>query len=741
MFTPDLALVARSRTEIHKKGLMSQTFTTQLGTSELTLETGKIAQLANGSVTLRLGDTVVLATAVVSPTPRAGIDFFPLMVDYEEKFYAAGKISGSRFVKREGRPSEDAVLSSRLIDRPLRPLFPKGLYNDVQVVVTVLSADLVNDPDILGITAASSALMQTGVPFQGPVAGVRVGRIDGQFVANPTYEQRQGGDLDLIVAGTQDAIMMVEAGATEVSEDVMLQAIEFGHQAMQPAIKLQLELTQALGVKPMEFAIPELPLDLKEEIFAKVQPRLQEAVYHPEKTVRAASLATLRQEIWAQFVSETNPELVVADIFNKALNTEVRKNILEADRRPDGRKLDEIRPLSIEVGLLPRPHGSALFTRGETQALTTTTLGSLDDEQLLDTMEFETTKRYMHHYNFPPFATGEVKPLRTAGRREIGHGALAERALLPVIPGREDFPYTIRVVSEIMASNGSSSMASVCGSTLSLMDAGVPITKPVAGVAMGLITDGSTYKILTDIAGIEDFNGDMDFKVAGTRDGINALQMDIKVAGITVAIMRDALAQAKIGRLFLLDKMAEVIAEPRAELSPFAPRVLVVKIPQDRIGEVIGPGGRVINDIIDKAGGKPVTTINIEEDGNVYITSTDAKLGEQAADTIRNMMREVEVGEKFMGKVTRIMDFGAFVEILPGKEGLAHISELANSRVEKVEDVVKVGDPLEVIVTEIDNLNRINLSHKAVLNGGRIEPRPPRPPRPGGGFDRRPPRR
>ncbi len=714
---------------------MSQQFTTQLGESKLILETGKLAKLASGSVTLRLGDTVVLATAVVSPTPREGIDFFPLLIDFEERFYAAGKISGSRFIKREGRPSEDAILSARLIDRPLRPLFPKGFYNDVQVVVTVLSADVMNDPDILGITAASCALMQTGIPFKGPVAGIRVGRIDGEFVINPTYEQREKSELDIVIAGTKDGIMMVEAGASGVPEDIILQAIEFGHRSLQPTLELQAEMAQALGVKPMDVVFSETPLDLKEQIVDKVKPRLQEAIYHPEKTVRNASLAKLRQDIWEEFVSETNPELVVSDIFNKALSEEVRRNILVEDRRPDGRKLYEIRPLSIEVGLLPRPHGSALFTRGETQALTTTTLGSLDDEQMLDTMEFETTKRYMHHYNFPPFATGEVKPLRQAGRREVGHGALAERALLPVIPAREDFPYTIRVVSEILASNGSSSMASVCGSTLSLMDAGVPISKPIAGVAMGLITDGDKYKILTDIAGIEDFNGDMDFKVAGSRDGVTALQMDIKVAGITVAIMKDALAQAKVGRLFLLDKMAEVIAEPRKELSQYAPRVLTVKIPQDRIGEVIGPGGRVINDIIDKAGGKQITNISIEEDGMVYITSTDAKLGEQAADTIRNMMREVEVGEKFSGKVTRLMDFGAFVEILPGKEGLVHISELANERVDRVEDVVKVGDSLEVIVTEIDNLGRTNLSHKAVLNGGRIDPRPPHPPR---RDDRRP---
>jgi len=717
---------------------MSQQFTTQLGESKLVLETGRLAQLANGSVTLRLGDTVVLATAVVAPTPREGIDFFPLLIDFEERFYAAGKISGSRFIKREGRPSEDAVLSARLIDRPLRPLFPKGFYNDVQVVLTVLSVDLVNDPDILGITAASAAIMQTGVPFKGPVAGVRVGRVNDQFVINPTYEQREASDLDLVVAGTGDAIMMVEAGANEVSEEVVLQAIEFAHQAIQPAIKLQQDMVSALQVQALEFAAPEVPTTLKAEILSRVQPRLQEVIYHPEKTVRNTNLEKLRHEIWEQFVSEENPENVVSDIFNKAINEEVRRNILDRDQRPDGRRLDEIRPLSIEVGVLPRPHGSALFTRGETQALSTTTLGSLDDEQMLDTMEFETTKRYMHHYNFPPFATGEVKPLRTAGRREIGHGALAERALLPLIPGREDFPYTIRVVSEILSSNGSSSMASVCGSTLSLMDAGVPLKRPVAGVAMGLVTDGAKYKVLTDIAGIEDFNGDMDFKVAGSSAGITALQMDIKVAGITLAIMKDALAHAKVGRMFLLDKMAAVIAEPRAELSPFAPRVLVVKIPQDRIGEVIGPGGRVINDIIDKAGGKQVTNINIEEDGTVFVTSTDATLGQQAADTVRNLVREIEAGERFTGRVTRIMDFGAFVEILPGKEGLVHISELANSRVEKVEDVVKVGDPLEVIVTEIDNLNRINLSHKAVLNGGTISPRPPRPSH---RDDRRPPRR
>jgi polyribonucleotide nucleotidyltransferase len=688
---------------------------TQLGDAKLTAETGRLAQLADGSVTLRIGDTIVLATAVVAPTPREGIDFFPLLIDFEEKFYATGKISGSRFIKREGRPSEEAILAARLIDRPLRPLFPKSFRQDVQVVVTVLSADMVYDPDVVGITAASTALMLAGAPFAGPVAGVRVGRVNGQFILNPTYEQREQSDLDLVIAGTSDAIMMVEAGAQEVSEDDLVAALEFGHQALQPAIQLQLDLVKQLGISPREHAIVQMPVELKQQIATRLGGNLEAALYTPDKTMRNAELEKLRQAIWEEFVTEENPELVVADIFSKVVSEEFRNNILSADRRPDGRKLDEIRPLQIEVGVLPRPHGSALFTRGETQALSIVTLGSLDDEQMIDTMELDTTKRYMHHYNFPPYSTGEAKPLRSTGRREIGHGALAERALMPVIPGREDFPYTIRVVSEILASNGSSSMASVCGSTLSLMDAGVPITKSVAGIAMGLVTDGQQYKILTDIAGVEDFNGDMDFKVAGTKDGVTALQMDIKVAGITTEIMKTALAQARLGRLFLLDAMSQIIAVPRPELSPYAPRVIVVKVPPTRIGEVIGPGGRVINEIIDRAGGKAVTTISIEDDGNAFITSTNAAMGEQAAQTIRDMMREIVPGERFRGRVTRIMDFGAFVEVLPGREGLVHISQLARERVNRVTDVVKEGDELDVVVTEIDDLGRINLSHKATL--------------------------
>ncbi|RLC37652.1 polyribonucleotide nucleotidyltransferase [candidate division Kazan bacterium] len=691
-------------------------FVTTLGDTKLEVETGKLAVLASGSVTLRMGDTVILATAVMSPKPREDVDFFPLLIDFEERMYAAGKISGSRFIKREGRPSEEAILSARLIDRPIRPLFPKGFYNDVQIVLTILSVDMVNDPDVLAITAASAALMQVGSPFQGPVAGVRVGYVDGKYILNPTYEQREKSKLDLVVAGTRDAIMMVEAGANEVSEDIILEGIEFGHKGMQPLITMQEDMAKQMDVAQGQHEISKTPKDLETQIFDDIKTAISDAVYHQDKTIRSAKMEELQARAIEKFATEETPEAVVAGIVNKIIGEEVRRNILEHDRRPDGRKPDEIRPLKMEVKLLPRTHGSAIFTRGETQALSTVTLGSLDDEQILDTMEQDTTKRYMHHYNFPPFATNEVRPMRSTNRREIGHGALAERALLPVIPSRLDFPYTIRVVSEILSSNGSSSMASVCGSTLSLMDAGVPIKKPIAGIAMGLITDGNKYKILTDIAGIEDFNGDMDFKVAGSRDGITALQMDIKVAGITPQIMKDALAKAKTARYILLDEMAKVIAEPRKELSPYAPRVITVKVPVDKIGDVIGPGGKIINEIIEKAGGKAVTNISIEDDGSTFITSTDAKLGEEAAQTIRQMVREIRPGERFTGKVVKITDFGAFVELTPGHDGLVHISELSNKRVNRVEDVVKEGDYLEVVVKEVDKMGRINLSHKDTLN-------------------------
>ncbi|OGB75324.1 polyribonucleotide nucleotidyltransferase [candidate division Kazan bacterium RIFCSPHIGHO2_01_FULL_49_10] len=693
-------------------------FESKLGSSKLTMETGKLARLASGSVTVRLGDTVVLATASIAEKPREGIDFFPLLVDFEEKMYASGKISGSRFIKREGRASENAILTSRLTDRPLRPLFPKGFYNDVQIVITVLSADLVHDPDVLSIIAASAALMLSDAPFDGPVGAIRVGLIHGELVANPSYEQLENeSQLDLVVAGTRDRVMMIEAGANEVDEATMLRAIKFAHEAMQPSIDLQHQLIagkQISDKKNYPLHLPEEQLITKVAEF--VGTKATEAIYHPEKTGRNTRLAELREQVWQTFVSEETPEATVAEVFSKIVSKEFRKNLLEKDQRPDGRKLDEVRPITCEVGILPRPHGSALFTRGETQALTIVTLGSAGDEQMIDTMELDTTKRYMHHYNFPPYATGEIKPMRGPGRREIGHGALAERALLPMIPPKDSFPYTVRVVSEILSSNGSSSMASVCGSTLSLMDAGVPIKKPVSGVAMGVVTDDSgNFKILTDIAGIEDFNGDMDFKVAGTKDGITAMQLDMKVRGLGFEVFEQAFAQAYKGRMHILEIMQQCLTAPRPELSMYAPRVTVIKIHPDKIREVIGPGGKMINDMISRAGGKSITEINIEDDGTVYVSSTNAKYATQVVDEIKNMTREVQAGEKFVGKVTRIMDFGAFVEIFPGTEGLVHISQLANQRVEKVTDIVKVGDTLPVVVVEIDSMGRLNLSHKATL--------------------------
>lgn len=695
-------------------------FETALGSTKLVLETGKLANLASGSVTMRLGDTVVLAAAVVAEEPREGIDFLPLLIDFEEKMYASGKISGSRFIKREGRASENATLTSRLTDRPLRPLFPRGFYNDVQIVITVLSADLVYDPDILSIAAASAALMLSGAPFAGPIGAVRVGLVDGQLVVNPSYEQvDNGSQLDLIVAGTKDKIIMVEAGAQEIDEATMIKAIKFGHQALQPTIEIQEQMIKAIGSRSAREYALSLPNDkLVSQLVKFVGNQASAAIYHPEKTKRNDMLEDLRKQVWEQFVTEESPENVVAQAFAGVVSEEFRKNIIEHDKRPDGRQLDEIRPVSCEVKILPRPHGSALFNRGETQALTTVTLGSVSDEQMIDTMDADTTKRYMHHYNFPPYATNEIKPMRGPGRREIGHGALAERALSPVIPAKDKFPYTIRVVSEILASNGSSSMASVSGSSLSLMDAGVPITKPVAGIAMGVVLgkDANQSKILTDIAGIEDFNGDMDFKVAGTKDGITALQLDMKVRGLDFEIFERAFAQAKQARLELLDIMNQCIDAPRSELSPHAPRVTVIKIDPEKIRDVIGPGGKIINEIIDRAGGRSVTEINIEEDGTVYITSANAKYAAGVVEEIKNLTREVKVGDRFDGKVTRIMDFGAFVELFPGTEGLVHISKLANRRIDKVTDVVKEGDILPVVVVEIDSMGRINLSHKATLS-------------------------
>lgn len=695
-------------------------FETSLGDAKLIIETGKLAKLAGGSVTVRLGETIVLATATISNQPRDGIDFFPLLVDFEEKMYASGKISGSRFIKREGRASENAILTSRLTDRPIRPLFPKGFRNDVQIVITVLSADLINDPDVLSIIAASAALSLTDAPFAGPIGSVRIGMIDNEFIINPTYEQLEESQMDLVVAGTKDKVLMVEAGAKEIDEATMIKAIRLAHEAIKPTVEIQEQLIKAINPnKDKEYDLVLPSEELISEIDQFAGSKINDSIYSDTKKGRNTKLDELQEEIKEKFTTEEITSKTVGDAFYKIVSKYLRKNILENDKRPDNRKLDKIRDLTCEIGLLPRPHGSALFSRGETQALSIITLGSISDAQMIDTMDSDTTKTYMHHYNFPPYSTGEVRPMRGPGRREIGHGALAERALIPVLPSKDDFPYTIRVVSEILGSNGSSSMASVCGSTLSLMDAGVPIKKPVAGIAMGVITDDNTYKVLTDIAGIEDFNGDMDFKVAGTKDGITALQLDMKVQGLSIDIFEEAFEQARVARMDILKALNECIDKPRADLSPYAPRITIIKIDPEKIRDVIGSGGKVINDMIDRAGGRSVTEINIEDDGTIYVSSTNAEYAKNVLDEIQNITREAKVGEKYQGKVTRIMDFGAFVEIFPGTEGLVHISKLANHRVEKVTDIVKEGDTIPVVVEEIDSMGRVNLAHQDLKKGSR----------------------
>ncbi len=700
----------------HPFGGKTQQFETEFCGRKLTIETGKMAFLADGAVTVRYGDTMVLGTAVMSNSPRDGIDFFPLLIDYEERMYASGKISGSRFIKREGRASEHATLSGRLIDRPVRPLFPKGFRNDVQGVATVLSADLIHDADMVGMIAVSAALMISGAPFEGPVAGVRIGRIDGELVAFPTAEQMEKSTLDLTVAGTRDAIMMVEAGADEIDEETMVKAIELAHKSIQPAIEIQLKLAAALDTKPKEFELHLPDKDIIEKIAKFLENKLGPAVRHENQYLRHDAIKNLEREVHDQFGDEHGKD-ELAEAFQKVIDKEIRRSILEDGHRPDNRKTTEIRPISSEVGILPRAHGSALFTRGTTQVLNITTLASTSYAQLIDTMEQDTTKRYMHHYNFPGYSTGEVRPMRSPGRREIGHGALAERALVPVIPSVEDFPYTIRTVSEAVASNGSTSMASVCGSTLSLMDAGVPIKKPVAGIAMGLITDGDKFVILSDIQGAEDFAGDMDFKVAGTKDGITALQMDIKVKGITPEIMRQALAQAHEGREFIMGKMLEVIDKPREEMAPHAPRIHKLMINPDKIREVIGKGGETINKIIAETG----VEIDIEDSGLVMIASSDGEAAKKAIAWVESIVAEPEVGKIYDGEVVKIMDFGAFVNIMPGKDGLVHISQLADNRVEKVEDVVKLGDKIKVKLMEVDSQGRLNLSKKAADHAEKSE--------------------
>ncbi len=688
-----------------------QSFEMQLGGRTFTVETGKMAKQANGAVLVRYGETVVLVTATASDEPREGVDFFPLTVDYEEKMYAVGKIPGG-FIKREGRPGESAILCSRLIDRPIRPLFPEGYRNDVQIVATVMSVEHDNAPEIAAMIGASCALTISDIPFLGPIAGVRVGRIDGQFVINPTVEQREVSDLNLTIAGSRDAVMMVEAGANELPEEVILEAILFGHEEIKKIVAFQDEIQKACGKEKREVKLFTVPEELEKAIREYATDKLDQAVRNPDKLARDEDISNVKAEAMEHFL-ELYPDAIkeIPYMLHKIVKEIVRRMITKEKIRPDGREVEEVRPVSCEVGILPRPHGSGLFTRGQTQVLTVTTLGSLGDEQVLDGLGVETSKHYIHQYNFPGYSVGEARPVRGPGRREIGHGALAERALVPVIPSIDEFPYTIRMVSEILESNGSSSMGSVCGSTLSLMHAGVPIKRPVSGVAMGLVKDGDDYTILTDIQGMEDALGDMDFKVAGTTEGVTAIQMDIKIKGISREILSAALAQAKRGRAFILGKMLECIAEPNKELSKYAPRVTTMQIKPDKIREVIGPGGKVIKKIIEDCG----VQIDIDDDGTVRISATSVEASEAAIACINEIVKEVEVGEVYKGKVTRIMNFGAFVELLPGREGLCHISQLDKKRVEKVEDVVNVGDELEVKVTEIDQKGRVNVSHKVLL--------------------------
>ncbi|NLY49567.1 MAG: polyribonucleotide nucleotidyltransferase, partial [Firmicutes bacterium] len=625
--------------------------------------------------------------------------------------YAVGKIPGG-CIKREGRPSEKAILSARLIDRPIRPLFPQGFRNDVQVVSLVLSVDQDNSPQIAALLGASVALSVSDIPFDGPIAGVVVGLVDGEFVLNPTVAQEEVSELHLTVAGKKDAIMMVEAGAKEVEEETILKALAFGHEAIQELVRFQEEIVKKVGKEKRQVTLYQVSEELELAVREYATTKLIEALQEPEKLRREENLNEVEEDT-VLALSETFPEQEkdIREVVHQLTKEQVRKMILDRGIRPDGRGLDEVRPITVEIGLLPRVHGSGLFTRGQTQVLTNLTLGAVGDEQILDGLGVEESKRFMHHYNFPPYSVGETRPIRGPGRREIGHGALAERALEPMIPSESEFPYTIRLVSEVLESNGSTSMASVCGSTLALMDGGVPIKAPVAGVAMGLIKGEESFAVLTDIQGLEDAMGDMDFKVAGTAQGINALQMDIKVPGITIDILREALDQARRGRLFILDKMLEVIDKPRENLSPYAPRMITMEIDPDKIRDVIGPGGKTIRKIIEETG----VQIDIEDDGRVFITAVDENAARRAEEKIRMLTRDVEVGGIYVGRVTRIMNFGAFVEILPGKEGLVHISQLARERVARVEDVVHVGDEVVVKVTEIDRQGRINLSRKEAL--------------------------
>jgi polyribonucleotide nucleotidyltransferase len=693
-------------------------FNTSIAGKNLVFETGKLAGQAGGAVTLRLGDTMVFASATMSNEVRTGIDFFPLTVDYEERMYAGGRIPGS-FFRREGRPTEEAILTARLTDRPLRPLFPKDLRNDVQVIMYSLSIDGENPLDVLAVNAASAALMISDVPWQGPVGAVRIGRVDGQFIVNPTYKEMEASDLDLRLAGTQDAILMVECGASEVSEAVMVAALEFGHQSIQPVIEVQERMAAEIGKAKREYPSFGLDESLIGQVMERVRSSLEEILNRPYvKAEMYQAVDALRDQVVAELAGEDEERIRnFKNAFEECNRTVVRQRILERGLRPDGRSLTDIRPIWCEVNVSPRAHGSGLFTRGETQVLTLATLGTPRDAQELDNLTPSETKRYIHHYNFPPFSTGEVKPLRGTSRREVGHGALAERALIPVIPPESVFPYTLRLVSEVFSSNGSSSMASVCGSTLALMDTGVPIKAPVAGVAMGLVKEGDRFAIMTDILGSEDHLGDMDFKVAGTAEGITALQMDIKIKGITSEIMSQALEQAHQGRMFILGKILETIPKPNAELKSFAPRITTVNVPVDKIGAIIGPGGKTIRSIQDETGAK----IDINEDGTVFIATNDGDSAQRARERIESLVETAVIGRIYTGKVVRVADFGAFVEILPNMDGLVHISQLDSQRVEKVEDVVRLGDEITVMVTDIDPQGKIRLSRQAVLEGWTAE--------------------
>lgn len=687
---------------------MSKIFETEVAGRKLSLEFGKVAELANGSVIVRYGDTVVVTAATASAKPRDGIDFFPLSIDYEERMYAVGKIPGS-FLKREGRPSENAILTARVIDRPMRPLFPKDLRNDVSIVSTVLSVEQDNAPEFCAMIGSSAAVSVSDIPFNGPIAAVYVGLVDGEFIINPTVEQREKSDLNLTVAGSLAKVVMIEAGANEVPEDVMFDAIMFAHGEIKKLCQFIKDIQDEIGKPKFEYEHIVVNEEIFDEISAFATDLVKAALDTDDKSIRDERLKVVYEKVYANFEEKYPAEEYgqdIEDALYKLQKTVVRRWLLDEGKRVDGRAIQQLRPLSSEVGLLPRAHGSGLFKRGQTQVLTVATLGALGDAQIIDGLDNEEYRRYIHHYNFPSYSVGETKPSRGPGRREIGHGALAERALVPVIPSEEEFPYAIRLVSEVLSSNGSTSQGSICGSTLALMDAGVPIKAPVAGISVGLVTEGDRFLTVLDIQGLEDFFGDMDFKVAGTKKGITAIQMDLKIDGLTPEIIKSALTETRDARYYILDEvMLKAIAQPRKDISQYAPKVIHITIPVDKIRDVIGSGGKVIQKIIADTGAK----IDIEEDGRVFISAPNAESGEEAKKIIEGIVKEPEIGEVYDGKVVRIMDFGAFVEFLPGKDGLVHISKLDKARVEKVEDVVSVGDDIKVQVIEIDKQGRINL--------------------------------